>query len=53
MKNRQLRKKDQIQPLYTTYALSSVDEVNPESGYATPTELGVEDAKDWVDHNKK
>ena len=53
MKQRRPRKKDQVQPLYTTYALSNVAEVSPASGYATPTELGVKEAKDWVDHNQK
>ena len=53
MKHRQSRKKDQVLPLYTTYALASVEEVDPETGVGTPTQLAVEDAKDWVDHNQK
>jgi len=53
MKERRQRKKDQVQPLYTTYALSDVAEVDPVTGAATPTELGVKEAKDWVDHNHK
>ena len=53
MKERQSRKKDKVQPLYATYALADVDEVDPVTGVGTPTELGVKEAKDWVDHNKK
>jgi len=53
MKQRRPRKKDQVQPLYTTYALSSAAKTDPVSGYATPTNLAVQDAKDWVDHNHK
>ena len=53
MKSRQSRKKDQVQPLYTTFALADPAETDPESGYTAPTELGVEEAKNWVDHNKK
>ena len=53
MKHRLPRKKDKVQPLYTTYALSDVAEVDPESGAAIPTERGVKEAKDWVDHNPK
>ncbi|MCL2368097.1 MAG: DUF3787 domain-containing protein [Oscillospiraceae bacterium] len=53
MKYRQSRKKDKVQPLYTTYALSDTAEVDPVTGYARPTELGVKEAKDWVDHNQK
>jgi len=53
MKERRSRKKDLVQPLYTTYALSDVAETDPVTGGATPTELGVKEAKDWVDHNQK
>ena len=53
MKQRHSRKKDQVQPLYTTYALADVAEVDPVTGVGKPTELGVKEAKDWVDHNKK
>ena len=53
MKQRRTRKKDKVQPLYATYALSDVAEVDPVTGYAAPTELGVKEAKDWVDHNHK
>ncbi|MCL2563650.1 MAG: DUF3787 domain-containing protein [Oscillospiraceae bacterium] len=53
MKQRQPRKKDIAPPLYTTYALSDVAEIHPATGCATPTELGVKEAKDWVDHNQK
>ena len=54
MKHRRPRaKKDRVQSLYTTYALSNVAETDPVTGYASPTELGVKEAKDWVDHNHK
>jgi len=53
MKERLPRKRDQVQPLYTTYALSDVAEKNPVTGAGTPTEIGVKEAKDWVDHNEK
>ena len=53
MKHHKSRKKDRVQPLYTTYALADVDEVDPATNVGKPTELGVKEAKDWVDHNKK
>jgi len=40
-------------PLYTTYALADTDETDPRTNVGKPTELGVKEAKDWVDHNKK
>ena len=54
MKLRQSKKqKDKVQPLYTTYALADPGEVDPVTGCTKPTELGVKEAKDWVDHNHK
>jgi len=53
MKRRQPRKKDQIQALHSTYALADAREVEPDSGTTIPTEFGVKEAKDWVDHNQK
>ncbi|MCL2568334.1 MAG: DUF3787 domain-containing protein [Oscillospiraceae bacterium] len=54
MKERKTRKKDEVVPLYTTYALSDVEVRNPVTNAAVrPTEIGVKEAKDWVDHNKK
>ena len=54
MKKRLPRKKDgKIIPLHTTYALADVDQVSAESGTTIPTEEGVIEAKNWVDHNKK
>ena len=53
MKKRLPRKKDKIQPLHTSYALADVEQTDPESGTTIPTDLGVAEAKDWVDLNQK
>jgi len=36
-----------------TYALADTKKIDPESGATIPTDLGVKEAKDWVEHNKK
>jgi len=53
MSKRNQKKKDKVQPLYTTYALADVRAVDPVTNVGVPTELGVKEAKDWVDHNEK
>jgi len=53
MKQRKPRKRDKVLPLYTTYALASTKEVDPDTNVGKPTEKGVIDAKNWVDHNQK
>ena len=53
MKKPSPSKKNKIKPLHQTYALSDVKYVSPDSRTTIPTEEGVEEAKDWVDTNKK
>ena len=53
MKERRFRKKDMAPPLYTTYALADTDETDPLTNVGKPSEIGVKEAKAWVDHNKK
>jgi len=53
MPKRKREKQDEVVPLYTTYALADVDEIDPRTNVGKPTEIGVKEAKDWVDHNKK
>ena len=53
MKHRLPRKKETAPPLNTTFCLADAEQVDPESGTSIPSESGVEEAKDWVEHNKK
>ena len=53
MKRRLPRKKDSLLSDNTTFCLADVGETSPESGTTIPTEEGIKEAKDWVEHNKK
>ena len=53
MKQRKPRKKDKVQSKFATMCFADPGKVDPETGYAAPTELGINEAKNWVDHNKK
>ncbi len=42
----------QVEP-HLTAAWANIERVDPVSGVATPNELEVENAKEWVDANQK
>ncbi|MCL2827194.1 MAG: DUF3787 domain-containing protein [Oscillospiraceae bacterium] len=46
-------KKDRVQPDNATYALADAKVTNPVTGTTIPTEAGVDEAKNWVEHNQK
>lgn len=46
------KKKDQTSQ-FITYALSGNGKKDRKTNTTIPTDEGVKEAKDWVDHNKK
>ncbi len=42
----------QVEP-HRTAAWANIEQVDPVSGVATPNEIEVEHAKEWVDANQK
>lgn len=50
------KKKSPLKPThkgFMTYALAGSEKRDPLTKTAIPSEAGVEDARDWVNHNKK
>jgi len=46
------KKRKETQSPFATYAVADPQEESPESGTTIPSEIAVEDAKDWVDHHQ-